>query len=73
MSYRWGMPSSTLTLRQQEVLDLFLSGLTYREVAAQCGISAETVNPHLKAIAKKLGVDGISRDALRAGLEDVAA
>lgn len=57
-----------LTARQKEVLGLFLSGLTYREVAERCGISAETVNPHLKAIAKKVGAKGISRDALRGAL-----
>lgn len=54
-----------LTDRQRQVLDLFLSGLTYKEVAARCGISPETVNPHLRVIAKKLGATGIARQTLR--------
>lgn len=57
--------SNTLTARQQQVLDLWLAGTTYRELAASLGISPETVNPHLKAIARKLGSVGISRAALR--------
>lgn len=55
---------TTLTARQQQVLDLFMSGLTYKEVAAQLSISPETVNPHLKVIARKLGASGIAREAL---------
>lgn len=53
-----------LTTRQQQVLDLWLSGRTYRQVAEECGISGETVNPHLKKIARKLGIKQISREAL---------
>jgi DNA-binding CsgD family transcriptional regulator len=59
---------TALTVRQQQVLDLFLSGLTYKEVAAHCGISPETVNPHLKAISRKLGASGISRTSLQAAV-----
>lgn len=58
-----------LTPRQKQVLDLFLAGNDYKEVAAQCGISTGTVNPHLRAIAKKLGSDGIARDKLRVALD----
>jgi DNA-binding CsgD family transcriptional regulator len=59
---------TTLTPRQQEVLDLWLAGTKYKDLAATLGISPETVNPHLKAIAKKLGAGGISRAKLRAKL-----
>lgn len=54
-----------LTTRQQEVLELWLADVPYRQLATTLGISPETVNPHLKAIAKKLGATGISRSALR--------
>ena len=54
-----------LTSRQQQVLDLWLAGTPYKALAARLGISPETVNPHLKGIANKLGATGISRDALR--------
>lgn len=57
--------AKTLTARQQQVLDLWLAGRTYKEVAAELGISPETVNPHLKNIAHKLGAAGISREALK--------
>ena len=57
-----------LTARQQEVLDLWLAGTPYKELAARLGISPETVNPHLKAIARKIGATGISRQALREAL-----
>jgi len=68
---RWGtlggMDTNTrpLTARQREVLDLWLAGTPYKELAARLGISPETVNPHLKGIAKKLDAGGISREALR--------
>lgn len=58
------MATAQLTKRQQEVLDLWLAGVQYRELAAELGISPGTVNPHLKAIRKKLGASGISREAL---------
>lgn len=54
-----------LTARQQEVLKLWLEDVPYRQLASALGISPETVNPHLKAIAKKLNATGISRSALR--------
>lgn len=59
------MTTTSLTDRQQEVLDLWLADVTYKELAARLGISSETVNPHLKGIARKLGATGISRKALR--------
>lgn len=58
------MATTQLTARQQEVLDLWLSGKTYRELAAALGISPETVNPHLKVIARKIGAAGIARTTL---------
>ena len=63
------MATTTLTARQKQITDLFLSGKTYKEVAAECGISAETVNPTLKAVRVKLGATGISREALRTALK----
>ena len=57
-----------LTPRQEQVLELWLSGVQYRELAAELGISPGTVNPHLQAIRRKLGAAGISRESLRAAL-----
>lgn len=61
-----------LTARQQQVLDLWLAGTTYRELARCLGISPETVNPHLKNIRDKLGASGISRSALMEASRDKA-
>lgn len=59
----------TLTDRQRQVLDVWLSGKTQRETASALGISFKTVNPHLKVIARKLGASGIGRDALREAID----
>ena len=59
------MTTDRLTHRQRQVLELWLSGVQYKELAATLGISPGTVNPHLKAIRAKLGATGISREALR--------
>jgi len=53
-----------LTERQREVLRMFCSGCTYREVASSLGISPSTVNPSLRQSARRMGVDGIGREKL---------
>jgi len=63
------MDTKPLTPRQQQITDLFLGGKTYREVAEHCGISPETVNPTLKAVRKKVGASGISREALKEAMK----
>lgn len=65
------MTPRPLTLRQRQVLDLWLAGHQYKDLASALGISPETVNPHLRVIARKLGATGISRDKLRAALGQV--
>jgi len=62
-----------LTDRQRQVATLFCSGLTYREVAAECGLSPETINPTLKAAARNLGAGNrIARAVLKPLLEGAA-
>jgi DNA-binding CsgD family transcriptional regulator len=56
--------TTDLTARQKEILDLWLSGLNYRQVSETAGISVGTLNPHLKQIARKLGTTKIGREAL---------
>ncbi len=47
-----------LTLREQEVLDLMATGMRDKEIAAQLGISNNTVRTHIRHIYEKLQVQG---------------
>jgi DNA-binding CsgD family transcriptional regulator len=58
-----------LTQRQAQILQMFLDGMTYREIAAALGLSPETINPSLKQSARRLGAPGIGREVLRAAVE----
>lgn len=46
----------SLTKRENEVLELLMDGLTYKEIADKCFISVQTLNSHIKNIYTKLGV-----------------
>lgn len=45
-----------LTKRESDVLEKLASGMTNREIAANCGISYETVKEHVQHILRKIGV-----------------
>ena len=47
---------TSLTGREREVLRLVAQGLRTGEVAAELGLSPRTVDVHLRAIYRKLGV-----------------
>lgn len=49
-------PSSALTPRQAQVLELVRVGLTDKEIAARTGLSHRTVQKHLQLAYRKLGV-----------------
>ena len=52
-------PTQTdLTEREQMVLRQLATSLTYKEIGAQLGISAETVRSHVKKVYEKLHVTG---------------
>lgn len=59
-----------LTIRQRQVLTMFLSGMTYREIAVALDLSPQTINPSLRQSAKRLGAPGIARETLRAAFEE---
>ncbi|MET0132468.1 MAG: LuxR C-terminal-related transcriptional regulator, partial [Kibdelosporangium sp.] len=48
-------PSSPLSEREQEVADLVLQGLTYRQIGDKLFISAKTVEHHMARIRQRLG------------------
>jgi len=49
-------PLSTLTKRELEVLSSLAAGLTNKEIAAEKGVSANTVKYHVRNLFEKLGV-----------------
>jgi DNA-binding NarL/FixJ family response regulator len=60
-----------LTAREREVLERLTEGLSNKAIAAQLGISDQTVKFHVAAITGKLGVTNRTeavRQALRRGL-----
>jgi len=57
--------------REQEVLQLLAEGTTTRQIAAELGLSAKTVETYRTRIVKKLGVSGmaeLTRYAVREGM-----
>ncbi|OLY94823.1 response regulator transcription factor [Cnuella takakiae] len=54
-----------LTKRETEILMLLIDGLTYKEIAARCFISLDTVFSHIKKIYAKLKVNSRSEIAAR--------
>lgn len=52
------MMIETLTPREQQVADAAARGLTNRQIAAEFGISTETVKRHLSSIYGKLAMPG---------------
>lgn len=49
-----------LSAREHQILQLLSEGLSYKMVAAQCGISLETVRTHTKRIYEKLHVNSVT-------------
>jgi DNA-binding NarL/FixJ family response regulator len=54
-----------LTKREKEILHYLIEGLSYKEIAAKCFISPETLNSHIKNIYQKLNVHSRAQLAAR--------
>lgn len=48
-------PTTDLTIRQQEVLNLIMKGLTSEDIAKKLELSQNTVKVHTKVIFEKIG------------------
>jgi len=62
-----------LTKKEIEITKLIVQGLTAKKIAAQCFLSAHTVNTHRKNIFKKLSINSSSElimYAVKAGMID---
>jgi DNA-binding CsgD family transcriptional regulator/tetratricopeptide (TPR) repeat protein len=66
------MPAEALTARERDVCDLVAAGQTNREVAAALFLSPRTVEHHLRAAYRKLGVRSRTELALRFAERDAA-
>ena len=53
-----GQIVESLTRREQQIAEQVARGLTNRQIAAECGISPETVKRHLASIYDKLAMRG---------------
>lgn len=56
---------AALTKRENEILRWLNQGLSYKEIAAQCGITPQTLNSHIKNIYQKLNVHSRAEIAAR--------
>lgn len=54
-----------LTKREKEILQLLIDGLSYKEIAATCFISIDTINSHIRKIYSKLDIHSRSEIAAR--------
>ena len=64
-----GQPEVTeyeLTPREKEILKFLTRGLSYKMIAAECGISFETVRTHIKNIYSKLHVASMTEAVAKA-------
>jgi DNA-binding NarL/FixJ family response regulator len=61
-----GVAQLDLTERERDVLRCLVEGRSYKEVAAQLGISSETVRSHIKGIYRKLQVHSVAAAVSRA-------
>jgi len=64
-------PAPSLTIREQEIIQLLAEGKTNKEIAAALSISPKTVETHRSAIMRKLGLKSIAdlvRYAMRNGI-----
>ena len=59
-------PDYQLTAREKEVLSCLVNGLSYKMIAADLGISYETVRSHVKKIYEKLHVASLTEVVAKA-------
>ncbi len=60
-----GIGAYNLTPRELEILVLLMDGLSYKDIAAKCFVSIDTVNSHIRKIYAKLNVRSRAEIAAR--------
>ena len=61
------LAKTNLTQREKEILQLLVKGFSYKEIAASCFISIQTLNTHIKNIYQKLNVHSRTELAIKYG------
>jgi DNA-binding NarL/FixJ family response regulator len=51
---KMSLASFNLTQREKQIFHLLMEGLSYKEIAARCFISVDTINSHIRKIYTKL-------------------
>jgi DNA-binding NarL/FixJ family response regulator len=60
-----GFEDYHLTKRENEIFLLLMDGLSYKEIAAKCFISIDTLNSHIRKVYTKLNVHSRSEIAAK--------
>jgi DNA-binding NarL/FixJ family response regulator len=61
------LDKTCLTQREKEVLQFLVKGFSYKEIAANCLISTQTLNTHIKRLYQKLNVHSRAELAAKFG------
>jgi DNA-binding NarL/FixJ family response regulator len=61
------MKANNISAREREILELLVKGLSYKEIAATCFISVQTLNSHIKNIYQKMNVHSRAEIAAKYG------
>ena len=60
-------PDESLTPREQQVLDLLITGKTYKEIGEDLGVSIDTVRTHVRKVYGKLHIHSRTEIMLKFG------
>jgi DNA-binding CsgD family transcriptional regulator len=56
-----------LSKREKEILQLLVEGLSYKQIAAQCFVTLDTISTHIKRIYNKLNIHSRSELSAKFG------
>jgi DNA-binding NarL/FixJ family response regulator len=62
---KMSLANFNLTQREKQIFHLLMEGLSYKEIAARCFISVDTINSHIRKIYTKLKVRSRAEIAAR--------
>ena len=66
-SYKASLEEYGLSRREKEILQLLIEGLSYKQIAAQCFVTLDTISTHIKKIYGKLNIHSRSELSAKFG------